>query len=222
MEFLSMEMEKDVPYALQTELDRAMSGYKKRLASNQKLKEDPERWLKFVQHERGRIQVIAQVQAGLAKYRQDAKDKDVDELEDEKHCSQRLGDHMRADGFARPGPYWHAHAIVAGCDTRAWQLRALLAECSVGIDDADNGCWLPSRTKYTGQQPYPKAVPHSRIHRHNYFAWLNIRFAGVFDERVVRNRLSDTRRDLLHATFPKEVMLPKGQWNDPYDNLPTT
>jgi len=28
-----------------------------------------------------------------------------------------------------------------------------------------------------------------------------------------------TRSDLLHASFPEEVMLPKGQWNEPYDNL---
>lgn len=217
-----MEPEKDVPYALQTSLDRAMDNYKDRLTGQSKLKEDPERWQKFVQHERGRLKVVAEIQAGLAKYRQQSSCKEPEDLEDEKHCSQRLGDHMRAEGFARPSPYWHAHAIVAGGDTRSWQLRALLAECSMGIDDANNGCWLPSRTKYTGQLPYPKAVPHSRIHRHNYFAWLNIRFAGVFDAAAAKTRLLMTRHDLLHATFPKEVMLPKGQWSEPYDNLSTT
>ena len=214
-----MEPQKDVPYALQTSLERALNGYKARLAQNIKLKEDPDRWRRFVQHERGRIQAVAQVQAGLAQYRQECQAKDVDELEDEKHCSLKLGDHMRAEGFARPSPYWHAHAIIAGGDTRSWQLRALLAELQIGIDDAHNGCWLPSRTKYAGQQPYPKAVPHSRIHRHNYYAWLNIRFAGVFSEHVMRSRLLATRSDLLHASFPEEVMLPKGKWNEPYDNL---
>lgn len=217
-----MELEKDVPYALQTSLERAINGYKDRLAKNVKLKEDSVRWRKFVQHERGRIKAVAQVQAGLAKYRQECQRKDVDELEDEAHCSLTLGDHMRAEGFAKPSPYWHAHAIIAGADTRSWQLRALLAELSIGIDDAHNGCWLPSRTKYAGLQPYPKAVPHSRIHRHNYYAWLNIRFAGVFTEQVMRARLLATRSDLLHAKFPDEVMLPKGQWNEPYDNIPIT
>lgn len=214
-----MEPVKKVPYALQTSLDRAMESYQQRLSDNRTVKEDPDRWRKFVHHERGRLKVIAQVQAGLAKYRQEAKAKDIDELEDEKHCSVRLGDHMRAEGFARPSPYWHAHAIIAGGDTRSWLLHALLAECGVGIDDSVNGCWLPSRTRYCGQQPYPKAIPHSRIHRHNYFAWLNIRFAGVFNEQALRSLLLTTRSDLLHASFPKEVMLPKGQWNQPYDNL---
>lgn len=217
-----MEPVKDVPYALQTSLDRAIETYKGGLIKNKKLKEDPVKWKKFIQFERGKLRVVASVQAGLEKYRRDALKKEVDELEDEKHSSQRLGDHMRAEGFGRPSPYWHAHAIVAGGDTRAWQLRMMLAECSIGVDDAHNGCWLPSRTKYTGQQPYSKAVPHSRIHRHNYFAWLNIRFAGVFDEKTARHRLLMTRKDLLHATFPKEMMLPKGKWNEPYDNLPNS
>lgn len=217
-----MEPAKDVPYALQTSLDRAIETYKDRLAQNKKIKEDPKKWGKFVQLERGLLGVVASIQAGLEKYRRDARKKDVDELEDEKHSSKLLGEHMRAEGFARPSPYWHAHAIVAGGDTRTWQLRAILAECGVGIDDAHNGCWLPSRTKYTGQRPYPKAVPHSRIHRHNYFSWLNIRFAGVFDEKAARHRLLMTRRDLLHASFPKEVILPKGEWNEPYDNISNT
>lgn len=208
-----------VPYALQSCLDRALCDYNQRIKNNSKLKEDPEKWNKFVHHERGRIKVVAQIQAGLAKYRIDCSKKDVDELEDEKHCSERLGNHMRAEGFARPSPYWHAHAIIAGGDTRAWQLRSLLAECGMGVDDAFNGCWLPSRTKYSGQKPYPKAVPHSRIHRHNYFAWLNVRFSGVFDKDTLKGKLLATRSDLLHATFPEEVMLAKGQWNAPYDNL---
>lgn len=217
-----MEPVKHVPYALQTSLDRAIEDYKDRLAKNQKLKEDHARWESFIRHERGRLGVVAAIQAGLAKYREDSLRKDVDELEDEKHSSVRLGDHMRAEGFGRPSPYWHAHAIVAGGDTRAWQMRAILAECKIGIDDSYNGCWLPSRSTYVGQQPYPKAVPHSRIHRHNYFSWLNMRFAGVFTEEAARHRLLMTRRNLLHATFPTEVMLRKGKWNEPYDNLPAT
>ena len=217
-----MEPVKNVTYALQTSLDRAIDDYKDRLLKNEKLKEDSQKWKKFILKERGRLSTIASVQAGLAKYRDESLNKEIDELEDEKHSSQRLGDHMRSEGFGRPSPYWDAHAILSGGDTRSWKLRALLAECGIGIDDAYNGCWLPSRTKYTGQQPYPKAVPHSRIHRHNYFAWLNIRFAGIFEEKILRHRLLMTRKDLLHATFPKEVMLPKGKWNEPYDNIPTT
>lgn len=82
-----------------------------------------------------------------------------------------------------------------------------------------NGCWLPASSKYCGQKLYPKAIPHSRIHRENYYTWLNIRFQGVRNASVMINRLNDTRRDLLHATFPPEVMLKKGEWKEPYDSL---
>lgn len=123
-----------------------------------------------------------------------------DEREQETHDSQRLGDHMRAEGIAKPNFYYHAHAIISGGETRAWRLRTLLAECELGVDDPHNGCWLPSSTRYCGQKPYPKAIPHSRIHRENYYTWLNIRFTGVQDSKSMISRPRDTRRDLLHST----------------------
>ena len=70
-----MEPEKDVPYALQTSLDRAIGTYKDRLVKNKKVKEDPVKWKKFVQLERGKLGVVASIQAGLEKYRRDARKK---------------------------------------------------------------------------------------------------------------------------------------------------
>lgn len=217
-----MEPEYKVVYALQSSLDRAIDQYKINLKKNVKVSEDKNKWKNFLVAERNKIKSVAQVQQGLAEYRKKISAMSVDEREDETHDSQRLGDHMRAEGIAKPNPYWHAHAMVSGSDTRAWLLRSLLAECEVGIDDSHNGCWLPARTKHTGSQPYPKAVPHSRIHRHNYYAWLNVRFAGVRTKEMLISRLRQTRSDLLHASFPPEVMLPKGKWNEPHDNLPST
>jgi hypothetical protein len=214
-----MEPEHKIVYALQTSLERAIDLYKANLSKKADLKKDSEKWESFITNERNKVKTVAQVQQGLSAYRTKVSVMEVEDREDEEHDSQRLGDHMRAEGIARPNPYWHAHAIISGGDTRAWLLRSILAECEVGIDDAHNGCWLPARSKHTGGQPYPKAVPHSRIHRHNYFAWLNMRFAGVRDEKLLISRLRRTRNDLLHASFPPEVMLPKGQWNEPYDNL---
>ncbi len=95
-----------------------------------------------------------------------------------------------------------------------------LAELSIGVDDAYNGCWLPRNTRHSGQQPYPKAIPHSRIHRYNYYIWLNIRFKGVKTQNAMIERLRMTRNDLHSRGFPDSVMLKKGQWKTPYDNLP--
>lgn len=214
-----MEPEFKTVYALQSSLDKAITQYKETLKSKSALKEDKEKWKRFLIQERNRIKTVAQIQQGLDAYRKRIANMTVDEREDETHDSQRLGDHMRAEGIAKPNPHWHAHAIVSGSDTRAWLLRSLLAECEVGIDDAHNGCWLPARSKHTGKAPYPRAVPHSRIHRHNYFAWLNVRFAGTFTKTDLIRKLTRTRTDLLHASFPPEVMLPKGQWKEPHDNV---
>ncbi len=208
-------------YALQSALDRAIESYEKKIQQNIKTLEDKKKWEQFIASERNKIKVVAQIQQGLADYRCTIRGLTVEEREDEAHDSARLGDHMRAEGFARPNSYWHAHAMISGSDTRAWLLRSLMAECALGIDDGHNGCWLPAATKHTGQRPYPKAVPHSRIHRHNYYAWLNARFTGVRELNTLISRLRQTRSDLLYASFPPEVMLPKGQWREPSDNLST-
>lgn len=99
--------EREVVYALQTELDRAIDRYKDKLKCKQKLKdESPERWNKFIQSERNKITTVASIQMGLSKYRNQVAAMSVDDREDEVHNSTRLGDNMRADGIAKPGAYW--------------------------------------------------------------------------------------------------------------------
>ncbi len=169
--------------------------------------------------ERGKVQVVAQLQQRLADYRKKVNGMSNDDREDEQHDSARLGDLMRAAGIPRPNFYYHAHAMISGSDTRAWRLRTVLADCQIGVDDPHNGCWQPSSSRHCGQKPYPKAIPHSRIHRENYYLWLNIRFIGIRDTKTMIERLAATRRDLLHATFPSGVMLKKGKWKEPHDNL---
>lgn len=212
-----------VTYALQSSLDRAIVQFTKNLNSNIKLKsEDEKKWQLFKESERGKVLVAAQIQQGLAAYRKKVKEMDIDERENESHSSTRLGGNMRAVGIPRPNYYYHAHAIISGGDIRAWRIRTVLAECALGVDDPYNGCWLPASSRHCGQPPYPKAVPHSRIHRENYYTWLNLRFLGVKTIRAMIERLSATRRDLLHSTFPKGVMLKKGEWKEASDSKSKT
>lgn len=210
-----------VTYALKDSLDRAIDRYEENLKGKIKLKEkDQAAWTRFVNNERNKVRIVADLQSKLKVYRSQSASKSEEELEDEPHDSRHLGEHMRADGIAKPGPFWDAHAMISGAHEEAWILRVLLAECKIGIDDSINGCWLPRNSKYAGRKPYPKAVPHSRIHRYNYYIWMNIRFANIggdADEMI--NRLRLTRSDLLHGSFPPEVMLKKGQWKIPYDNI---
>jgi len=156
-----------------------------------------------------KVYVAAQVQAGIDKYRAQASSMSSKELQLEKHNSTVLGRHLESVGNKRP-VRCHAHAIVAGGHTRAAILRAIMARLKIRIDDPDNGCWLPENTAATPHPVMPRAVPHSRIHRNNYFFWLYSRLQGVSQEASFRINLKLIAKHLHEHTFPEYVMLKKG------------
>jgi len=159
-----------------------------------------------------RVKTVASVQTGIDKYRSAASSMTEDQLEDERHDSARLGEFLDATVMRRP-PRCHAHAIVSGGHNGAGDLRTLLAFYGLRIDDPDNGCWLPVNTAATPHPAFPKAAPHSRIHRHNYYFWLEARINGVTIKNIamLRVALRLVAQSLHEHTFPKYVMYPKGQ-----------
>ena len=60
------------------------------------------------------------------------------------------------------------------------------------IDEPENGCWLPKNTAAKMQMPrrLSNAVPHSRIHRYNYYFWLN---------QLINPSTTDTKEKLRSA-----------------------
>ncbi|BFM15465.1 hypothetical protein R50073_16480 [Maricurvus nonylphenolicus] len=157
-----------------------------------------------------RIATAAQVQAGIDNYRAQAAQMSTQQLRDEQHVSSRLGAHLEEAGHLRPAKC-HAHALVAGKHQYAAILRALMARLGIRIDDSDNGCWLPENTAATPHPAFPKAVPHSRIHRYNYFFWLRFRLGSIRQEQPFRTTLQLTARHLQQGTQPEFVMMKKGQ-----------
>lgn len=153
--------------------------------------------------------VAAQVQCGIDQYLAAAKGMSSDELRAESHDSARLSRHLEAVGQKRP-PRCHAHAIVAGKHEYAAILRVIMAKLQIRIDDPDNGCWLPENTAATPHPAFPKAIPHSRIHRFNYYFWLRTRLGSIRQEGAFRITLKLTARHLHERTFPEYVMLKKG------------
>lgn len=157
-----------------------------------------------------KVVVAAQVQAGIDKYRAEAKSMSPDGLRSEEHNSARLGEHLVATGKRRP-PRCHAHAIVAGKHHHAAVLRTLMARLEIRIDDPDNGCWLPENTAATPHPAFPSAVPHSRIHRYNYFFWIRIRLSSIRKDHLFRKGLQEIARALQQKKFPSYVINKKGQ-----------
>lgn len=160
------------------------------------------------------VKVEAQVQFGIEQYRAGAANIDEIELEAEKHDSARLARHLEEAGDPRPNKYCHAHAIIAGNHPEAVKLRAVLAWRKMRIDDSHNGCWLPQNTAAKIHMParLSNAVPHSRIHRFNYYFWLNSRItlASVPTFEALAHILNLVERALQSSAFPDYVMKRKG------------
>jgi len=156
-----------------------------------------------------RVTVAAQVQFGIDTFRAQAAGMSMDELKGEKHSSARLGRLLELTGQGRPARC-HAHAIISGNPHHAAVLRALMARLSIRIDDPDNGCWLPENTAATPHPAFPRAIPHSRIHRYNYYFWLRFRLGSIRQTAIFRKDLQLISKHLQQHTCPEYVMLTKG------------
>ncbi|MGI9283007.1 MAG: AHH domain-containing protein [Endozoicomonas sp.] len=156
------------------------------------------------------VQTVADIETKLDLYRWRAQDMSARELRKEHHQSSRLAEHMAIDGYPRPHSLCDAHAIVSGAHKRAAQQRALLASLKLRVDDPFNGCWLPRNTAAIQSMPRTlrSAVPHSRIHRTNYYRWLDseLRPASIRNVEVLKQKLKMVETRLQAGTQPKEVM----------------
>ncbi len=121
------------------------------------------------------------------------------------HSSLRLARRLVERHGVRPSKC-HAHAIVAGRHKFAAPTRALMATLRIGIDDPDNGCWLPENTAATPHPAFLKTPPHSRIHRAAYFQWLRIRLGCIRVEAAFRTQLNIIARMIQNGDLPPQVM----------------
>lgn len=95
-----------------------------------------------------------------------------------------------------------AHHIVAATDKRATRSRALLFRWGIGINDADNGVYLPK--KWTSLVPgLEEATAHQGIHTTTYHLAVTARLslAKPSNQANGRKALQDIRYDILHDDF---------------------
>lgn len=156
------------------------------------------------------VKVMASVQSGIESYREETAKKNSQSLRSEEHKSHILGKHLEEKFGPRPART-HAHAIVAGKHPLAAAIRLIMSKLKIGIDDVDNGCWLPENIAATPHPAMPKAPPHSRIHRYNYYFWINSLLSSHRQADAFRNRLKLISQMLYTGNMPEYVMLPKGK-----------
>lgn len=189
----------DKPYYTQTNAERVID----RIINNDKELTEPDLL---------KIYVAAQVEAGIEAFRKQAATMSLAELRSEEHNSSKLSENMGRMGDPRPHSLCDAHAIISGAHPKAAVARLILAKRGRRIDDPVNGCWLPRNTEAKKKMPrrLQNAVPHSRIHRHQYYNWLasRVTLATAKTADALDRVLASTACALQSGSHPPEVMLP--------------
>ena len=123
------------------------------------------------------------------------------------HPTDKLADFMRMVGRPQPSPRFTAHHIVmgAGKTEDAARARVQLHFHGIGINDPDNGVWMPMTRADKGHWAYRRAAAHSQIHTKNYqrWVWANVQF--MENEQAFRDTLNRIRTDLKNGMQPKKV-----------------
>jgi|TARA_Y100001934_G_scaffold283626_1_gene404938 hypothetical protein len=167
----------------------------------------------FLDLEKRRILSMTSVEAQLAAYRDEYRSEEDEEkrlslYEQEKHHpTEVLENNLRLVGRAKPGERFTAHHLVEGKGKLpiTADVRLTLFLNNVRINDPDNGVWMPRTEADRGHWAMPKAVPHSRIHTHNYERWIHGQIEHLQSELEIRGKLQILRAHLKNGTQPPQV-----------------
>jgi hypothetical protein len=106
---------------------------------------------------------------------------------------------VAATGQPRPDNVC-AHHVVAVRDRGARVSRIMLFDWGIGINDADNGVFLPQGTG--GLPDHPNAPRHDPFHSAEYHAAVLSRLLEADDSASGRVELRGVKADLLAGSFP--------------------
>ncbi|MFA0813287.1 AHH domain-containing protein [Microbulbifer epialgicus] len=195
----------------------------KKLAKHQ---EELDSCLAHLESQRRDIDVQAQIQEELEIYRKGNRPINneckqlraarVAGLESEEyHPTDDLQKNMLAAGLASPDQYCSCHHIVPGHgrmtkdkvtgeqsrSRNAIAARTKLHQMGIGINDADNGVWLPKGMTYVPHWAMEKALPHSRIHTKRYEAHIASQLKNTSNEQQARDALDRVRIGLQQGSL---------------------
>ena len=78
---------------------------------------------------------------------------------------------------------------------------------TIRVDDPDNGAWLPKTEMDRVGTAFPKAVVHGRIHRSEYYRWLERDMVTFgMSKPELRTSLRIVRHKLQTSSFPDSVL----------------
>jgi hypothetical protein len=113
--------------------------------------------------------------------------------------SELLAENMKKARMGELPPGHDAHHIVAWNDPRAEVARDILAEASIGINDAQNGIYLPKTSENTIVEAFER---HQTIHTDKYYEELTQRLSKAAKTRNVSNELARIGAEIANGDFP--------------------
>lgn len=177
----------------------------------------------FLDNERLKINTLASVEAGLAKYRAElgilTSSERLEKMRSEKHHPTKvLAKHMTAEGEPKPSMQHAAHHIIPGkgrwLQDRITDIRLNLHLSGVRINDPVNGVWLPDAKKDKGHWATPEAPVHKSIHGTNYQTWLTARLSRIPAGPIFKAKLNTIKVNISNGTYPVKIEQAKdASWN---------
>ena len=113
--------------------------------------------------------------------------------------SRVLATNLGTAGVERP-LLTAAHHIVAGYAPAAAEARAILENFGIGINESDNGVYLPANRLVAAITGSDAAV-HSTLHTNEYYRTVNSLLSGATNQNEARAVLTEIRNSLLSGEF---------------------
>ncbi|TQV87366.1 AHH domain-containing protein [Aliikangiella coralliicola] len=210
-------------YAEMTPLDRAIDAYTKQAEryfdARNRLENAPEdvrekRKKEFesikagLEAQRMNAFTMADLQSQLDQYRDNVRKADINTLENEKHHpTEMLERFMRAAGVPKPDDNCTAHHIVPGKGRLRvnYFTRVHLHINYIGINDPDNGVYLPEKKRYTPHWHMPDSLGHKEYHTEGYERFINRRLVLMRTESTIRMELNLIGKMLQDNNLPPEA-----------------
>jgi RHS repeat-associated protein len=117
----------------------------------------------------------------------------------DKGCADKLRKAMNAAGKPEPATPHSPHHIVAGNSPKAAPARAQLDKFGIGVNDAENGVWLPR----SSSSPNPNGMSvHSKIHTNEYYDRVNDLMSGARNRSEALDVIEHMRQQLIGGYWP--------------------
>ncbi|MFG3001974.1 ricin-type beta-trefoil lectin domain protein [Streptomyces sp. NPDC048340] len=114
-------------------------------------------------------------------------------------CANKLRNALNAAGDVEPATPHSPHHIVAGNSPKAASARAQLDKFGIGVNDAENGVWLPRSS--SSPNPHGLSV-HSKIHTNEYYTYVNDLMSGARNMSEALDVIGHVRRQLQGGHWP--------------------